>query len=249
MKLFDNAAADFSKLIEMNPRGIEGFYGRANTNYLRGRFDDAVADINSVIERSPGDYKAYNTRGNILKAQKRYRDAVGSLTSGIDLLLREARSTNHPCLEAVERLLRGDLSQHQVALAFGNRQTLATIFGNRADAFRNMIEQDPKNKESMFNDLTRAILLHPENWTYAMARAQQHYNDKAYDRALVDFEQVLRVEPNHVDAMWGRAMAAHELRKWDVMWKSVETLQRAGAKIDEATLKKWREESGQSAPK
>jgi tetratricopeptide (TPR) repeat protein len=248
LKLFDKAVADFTQLVTMNPRGVEGYYGRANTYYLWGKLNEALADIDNVIARSPGDYKAYNTKGNILKQMGQFERAVSSFSSGIDLLIKEARSAHHPCLEAVQRCLNGDLSQHQIALQFGNRTTLATILGNRADAYRNLMDKFPNAKTNMFDDLTRAIIMHPENPLYFLARGQQNFNIKSYPAAMNDFEQVLRMQPNNLDAIRGKILTAQEMKNWDVVWQMAKMLRDGGIPVDEPTLKKWREESGRDYP-
>ena len=248
LKLFYKAEADFTKLIEINPRGVEGYYGRANTHYLSGQYAKALNDIEQVIQRSPGDYKAYNTKGNILKANKDYKRAVEAFSTGIDLLIREAASARHPCLNAVLLAMKGDLSQHQIALQFGNRSTLATILGNRADAYRNLIDQFPNAKQNMFDDLTRAIIMHIDNPIYFLARGQQNYTYKNYPQALADFSEVLKMQPNNIDAFRGRILSAYELKNWDVIWQDAKTLRDMGTPIDEPTLNKWRQESSRDYP-
>jgi len=248
LKLFDRAAEDFSELVRMNPRGVEGYYGRANTYYLAGKLREALRDIEAVIERSPGDYKAYNTKGNIHKQLQEYQKAVAAFNEGVKLLIAEARSARHPCLDAVVACLNGDLSKHQIAMQFGNRATLATLLGNRADAYRNMIEAVPAYKQNMFDDLTRAIIMHPENPLYFLARGQQHFNHKNFPQALADFDQVLRTQPNNADALRGRILALYEMKRWDELWAMLKALRDAGSPVDEPTLNKWRQESGRDYP-
>lgn len=262
MKMHDKAVEDFTELVKMNPYGVEGYYGRANTYYLWGKLDEALKDINAVIERSPSDFKAYNTRGNIQKQQafqakddppqqlRKLREAIASLTLGAESLYKAARSHHIDSLDAVLAVVqRGDLTQHPKAMQFGERKTLATIFGNRADAYRQIGDQDPNAKKQMFDDLLRAKWMDPENHVYTLATAQQLFNDKKFQEAFNEFELLLRIQPNNADGLWGRALTAHELKNWDAMWQSVKVLRAMGANIDEATLKKWREDSGRDIPK
>jgi tetratricopeptide (TPR) repeat protein len=264
LKMFDEAIADFTHLTVMNPRGVEGWYGRANTYFIWGKHDNALEDIQNVIQRSPGDYKAFNTKGNILKQQgiklrekgeqsqavARFRDAVTAFNTGVDLVIREARSASFPNLAAVEEVLLGKLERHQLAMTFGNRFTLATILGNRADAYRQLMDEGfPNAKNLMFDDLTRAILMHPETPNYFLVRGQQHFNLKTYPQALADFDEALRRQPNNIDGLRGRLFAAYELKNWDVVWQTAKIFRDGGVPVDEALLKKWREESGRDYPK
>lgn len=260
LKLFNKAEADFTKLVSLNPRGVEGYYGRANTHYLSGQPAKALADIDDVILRSPGDYKAYNTRGNILKQMGNYEKAITAFSTGIDLLMKEAASARHPCLDGVMLAMQGKLNDvipfgagtataHQVAMQFGNRQTLGTILGNRADAYRNLVDKFPNAKQNMFDDLTRAIILNVDNPVYFLARGQQNFNFKNYPQALADFKEAIGRaqaggQPMNIDAYRGLIVTAYELKDWDVIWQAEKVLRDSGIPIDAPTLSKWRDESG-----
>jgi tetratricopeptide (TPR) repeat protein len=255
LKLFHKAVADFTRLTEINPRGVEGYYGRANTYYLSGEPRKALSDIDQVILRSPGDYKAYNTRGNILKQLGEYERAIEAFSTGVDLVFKEAASARNPCVPALKLAMEGKINEplningqtatvHQVVLQFYNRTTLATILGNRADAYRNLIAKFPSAKQNMFDDLTRAIILHTENPMYFLARAQQNFENKAFPQAFSDFNEVLKIQPNAVDGLRGRILSAVELKNWDIVKQDVKMLRELGAPVDAPTLAKFKELSG-----
>jgi hypothetical protein len=90
--------------------------------------------------------------------------------------------------------------------------------------------------------------MHPENPLYFLARGQQNFNIKSYPAAMNDFEQVLRMQPNNLDAIRGKILTAQEMKNWDVVWQMAKMLRDGGIPVDEPTLKKWREESGRDYP-
>jgi tetratricopeptide (TPR) repeat protein len=237
LKQFDKAAADFKKLIELKPEGIEGYYGRANTYYLGGKPRQALVDIDQVIELCPYDYKAHNTKGNIQKQQGDYAAAVITFNNAVDLVEQEAQTWNL-MPEAVASVLAGSDTHEQSIRQFYNRTTLATILGNRADAYRNLIEKDPKARRKMFDDLSLAILFHPENPLYVLARAQQHYHAKSYVEAYRDFAQTLKQTPASIDALRGHLLTALELDKREEAKLDAEKLAKLGQPIDDETMKR-----------
>ena len=62
--LWDEAIAEVSKAIELNPRFVEAYFARGGA-YLegKGQYDKAVSDFSKAIEINPGDADAYNNRG------------------------------------------------------------------------------------------------------------------------------------------------------------------------------------------
>ena len=55
MERYDEALADFSRAIELDPGNAWAIASRGETYRLMGRYDEALADFNRAIELDPGD--------------------------------------------------------------------------------------------------------------------------------------------------------------------------------------------------
>jgi tetratricopeptide (TPR) repeat protein len=217
------------------------------------QLEAALNKAESVIAKNLDDFAAHNTRGNVLKSMGSYEKSIVAFSTAIDAIEKEANANQAPHWAAVLRLLRGDTSGQEQALQFQNRKMLATVLGNRADAYRNLIDKLPPDKAKiaesiMFDDLTRSIQLHPEDPVYLLARGQQNYYFKQFPQALADFSEVLKQQPKSMDAFRGRILSAYELKNWDVLWRDAQAVRDLGTPIDESTLAKWRKESGRNYP-
>jgi tetratricopeptide (TPR) repeat protein len=90
----------------------------------------------------------------------------------------------------------------------------------------------------MFDDLTRAIILHPENPLYWLARGQQNYHFKQFPQAFSDFTEVLKVNADSLDALRGHLLSAVELKKFAEAKADAEKLAKLGQPVDAETMKR-----------
>lgn len=82
---FDNAIADYNKIIEMNPKSGSGYSLRAAVYFRQNDFDKALADYNKVIDLNPNNADGYSNRGNVYSAQKDYDKAFANYDKAIEL--------------------------------------------------------------------------------------------------------------------------------------------------------------------
>ncbi len=66
-KQYDKAILDFSKSIELDPRGREAFKNRGAAWEARGDVEKAVADYTQAIKRDPGYAEAWERRNTLLR--------------------------------------------------------------------------------------------------------------------------------------------------------------------------------------
>ena len=93
--LWDNAIADYSKIIQMNP-DIAGFYNSRGMVYHRkGQYDEAIADFNSAIELSRNVAEFYNNRGATYNDEGRHDKAIADFTKAIELNPKLSRAYNN----------------------------------------------------------------------------------------------------------------------------------------------------------
>lgn len=73
------AAADFDRVIEMNPKNVDAYYLRAKAYANLEEWKKAIQDYNTVIEMEPDNWEAYAGRG-FTKAVKEIGDTQGAIT-------------------------------------------------------------------------------------------------------------------------------------------------------------------------
>src|ERR1700747_1278521 len=98
-KHFDEAAAEFTKAIEANPKDPRGYANRG-TAYRQGaraasaagdlegastRYQSAMADFSKYVELAPKDASAYLERGETEVELKQYDAAVNDLNKALEL--------------------------------------------------------------------------------------------------------------------------------------------------------------------
>jgi len=72
------AAADFDRVIEMNPKNVDAYYLRAKAYGKLEEWKKAIQDYSTVIELDPDNWEAYQGRG-FAKAIKEIGDTQGAI--------------------------------------------------------------------------------------------------------------------------------------------------------------------------
>lgn len=95
-RMFDEARAEYSKVLEVSPDSVAGLAGLAKADYADGRLEQARSTAQKALARSPADGEINLLMAEILVAQHEYADA-------------------EPCLQH-SLLVRPDLLPHVHAL-------------------------------------------------------------------------------------------------------------------------------------
>jgi tetratricopeptide (TPR) repeat protein len=72
---YEDALADFNRLIELDPNDAWAIARRAETYQALERYEDALADLDRAIELDPENTFALVKEGEIYQALERYKDA------------------------------------------------------------------------------------------------------------------------------------------------------------------------------
>ncbi len=88
----DGAIADFSKVIEIEPRDAQAYYNRGYARQLKKDFGGAIADYTKYIEIEPLDPDGYNNRGNARRNKGDFDGAIADLNKAIEIDSRYARA-------------------------------------------------------------------------------------------------------------------------------------------------------------
>jgi tetratricopeptide (TPR) repeat protein len=167
----DEALADLSRAIELDPADASAFVDRGETYQAMERYEEALADFSRVIELDPEDAaSAFAGRGETLRLMKCYENALADFNRAIELNPEDAWAIGS----------RGqtfqDMERYDLALADFNRAIeldpdLDWAIADRGETFRAM----GRYGEALA-DYNRAIELDPGDDDYIMKRAeiQQH---------------------------------------------------------------------------
>lgn len=217
---YDEAIADFDKVIELNPERADAYYNRGlakfrlgdlesekgNTEKARGLYEAGIEDSTQAIQRTPEDANAYHNRAggkfrlarsetDIAKVQQYYQDAIDDWTQVIELNSVHADPYNN--LGAAKASL-GESKADQ---------------GNISEAQALYV--------SAIQDCTHAIQLNPENPDpyinrgYAQFRLGKTKADQGditdaealYITAVQDCTQAIQLNPENAAAYGNRGVA------------------------------------------
>jgi len=60
---YDQAVADYTKAIELDPKAIDAYIGIGNAYFQKGKYDESLADFKKAVELRPGSAEALTGRG------------------------------------------------------------------------------------------------------------------------------------------------------------------------------------------
>ena len=81
----EQAVADYSEAIKLNPKNAETYNNRANAYSLLGRYDDAVKDYDEAIKLDAKNARMYANRGAIKLRQRKTEEARKDFAHAIQL--------------------------------------------------------------------------------------------------------------------------------------------------------------------
>jgi tetratricopeptide (TPR) repeat protein len=82
---WDNAIAEYSKAIDLNPRLAEAYCNRGLAYYNKGQNDEAISDFNKAIDLNPKFVQAYYNRGLAYSEKGQHDKAILEFNKAIDL--------------------------------------------------------------------------------------------------------------------------------------------------------------------
>lgn len=83
--MYKKEIAEFTKVLEKNPRDYNSLKGRAKCLKDIGKYKQAIEDIDLAIEIDPSDSQAYRIRGEVLQGLRDYSASVAQLSEYISL--------------------------------------------------------------------------------------------------------------------------------------------------------------------
>ncbi len=140
---FDNAIADYNKVIELDPNDAMAYNNRGIAHSLKGELENAIADFDKAIELDPNYTDAYINRGATYADKGELDKAIADFDKAIEL---DPEKLEAYFSRAFTYL---DLGEYQQAienfksvLPLATHDLLANIYGNLGWTYYLMAEYD-----------------------------------------------------------------------------------------------------------
>lgn len=211
-KKCDAAFADLMRAKELFPSRKSSDYYNLHLwisyywQHCKGDFDRGIEVLNEAAAILPRDPAVYNQRANIFSDKGDYVSALADINRSIGLINNDpyrASAYNNRAL-----ILKTMGEYEKAAADFGVAIKLAPknpkYHANRGDAWRRT-----GNLERALKDQDRAIELYAGGPGIALGltlRGETLRYLGEYDRALSDFNQAVRIEPDFAPALTGRGL-------------------------------------------
>lgn len=201
----EEALRSLSDAINLN-NGIAVFFtNRSNVQLNLGDNAACYDDASMAIQLDPGDAMAYNNRAASLLNFERYDDAIADLDRALQLL------PGDPLLHANRALARWGLGDARRAV----RDAEAAVAGN-PESGRNYViraaayEISDRLDEAMA-DIETAVAMNSLDIYLLLTRGNIHFKRGEYQQALVDYDQLVQMEPGWYRAYQARGEAHNAL--------------------------------------
>jgi tetratricopeptide (TPR) repeat protein len=197
---FDQAIADYTRVIELNPKHAYAYLERGRVYYNKGNFDQAITDETKAIELNPQYADAYSERGGAYRAMHKYDQAIADETRAIELNPRLAvaytdrgydyRQKGDYDKSIADETKAIELNPHD-AYAFANR---GFAYGGSGDYDRDITDQN------------KAIELKADLGPAYYGRGEAYAAKGVPEKALADFHVAAQQLPTG-DERRGKAQA------------------------------------------
>jgi len=180
-KYCDQAIADYTKTIEIDPK--YAYYYRGNAYRDKGQYDQAIADYTKTIEIDPKYAYAYVDRGRAYREKGQYDLAIADYTRAIEIDPKYALAYHNRGWTYANR--------RQYDLAIADYTKTIEIDPKQASAYNNRgIAYGQKRQYDLaIADYTRAIEIDPKLAFPYYARGVSYYFKKEYDKSWEDVKK------------------------------------------------------------
>lgn len=200
---YTKAIADYTQAILLNPNDADSFFRRGNLHYNKGDLDRAIADCTQAILLNPNSANYYFGRGYVYIQQKKYTQARSDINKALQL---DPNNSDAKRYDAELRKIEQQQPQKATTSA-AQSQNLQTLRASAVAAY---------NERGDYNDainlFTQVIQLEPEAGNY-FGRGMSYYVIQDSDRAIADFTQTIRLDPNFTDAYKYRGVVYYYYKK------------------------------------
>ena len=203
----EEAIADFTTLIEMDPHYSEYYFERGNLNRKLGRNDEALQDYNAAVHYGPPYPEVYYNRAGVLSVLGQEDEALADYTyvleldpSNLDALINRASILYEHEEYAASR---NDI-ERGLALSPGNAQLLCTL---------GLVEMDEQHPEEALQALTSALERDPTLVAAWANRAVLNFESGNVAASIADLTHALELSES-ATVLYNRGLAYQSQERW-----------------------------------
>ena len=203
---YDNALADFSKVILIDPNNLFSTLGRAATYNKLGNYYDAISDYNKVLKINPEYFDAYYLRAGVHVSIGKYENAIEDYTIAIksNPLDYEAWVKRG---KVYYRMRLYDKASSDANRAIKINSDNPESYFIRAKSYLAIEEWD-----KAIDDYTILIRISPiNNHISYFQRGFAYLKSGQYRKAINDFTDLIKLEPNEAKAYFNRGISKSAL--------------------------------------
>jgi tetratricopeptide (TPR) repeat protein len=192
---YEQAIADYTKAIELNPEKAEAYLDRGYAYEQLGDYEQSIADYDRAIALDPQNAPAYYNRGVVFGKQANSQQAVANFTKAIEL--------NYDPLSWAYNdrgLIYRGLGDDDKALADFN--TALELDPDYAGAYYNRANfyASHGDDEQAIADYSQALESNPSLVRAYMSRGSAYGRLGSYEQAVADYTKATDLDPNNADA-------------------------------------------------
>ena len=182
----DEVIADYTEVIRLNPNELDAYNNRGTAYSNKGDHDRAIYDYTQAIRLNPNNAEIYSNRGNAYSGKGDHDRAISDYNEAIRLNPNFVKVYNNRGYAYFEK---GDYDK-----AISNWESALRIDPNDAKAKKNlelikMLTEKQSSNASSNNDA--------EAYNN---RGNAYYEKGDYDRAIAEYTEAIRLDPNFAEA-------------------------------------------------
>lgn len=191
----EQALADFTEVIHLDPYYDDIYFKRAKLYYDRGQFEEACQDMKTGIAYSFPSAEIFTTCANLLRLLKRDEEALADYTHALDINPAFIDALQHRA-EIYYQRGQFDLALQDYTAGITNGEPSFELFYNRAHLLDTI-----GHAEEALADYASALVINPTATNAVLNRAMIFYEQGAYESAQHEVSRGLLIEPNHAQLL------------------------------------------------
>ena len=193
-RVYDQAIADFSEAIRINPNNAAIYSERGRVYGLKEDYDRAITDQTKAIKIDTNYALAYLRRGAAYGSKGDYDRAITDYTQAIKM------DPNDASAYSGRGAAYGSKGDYDREIADLNQSI--KIDPNNAVAYKNRsaVYSMKGDYDRVISDLTQAIKIDPNDAIAYSTRGAAYVMKGDYDRVIADVTQAIKIDPKEADA-------------------------------------------------